>query len=400
MAEYTYPGVYVEEISFRSKPIEGVDTTTAAFVGPTRYGPLAGPPTLVHGYLEFHRIFGGPEPIHFDGDPAPTTNFMAHAVKAFFEHGGKRAYIARVFGGGDTVYGQLPGDGHYRGVAGDRPAGLAALESIDDVAIVAAPGSSQSRSDGGVRRRAIHAALLAHCDKMRDRFAVLDAGDGANTAELRDDRARLNSSWGAMYYPWLRTSSLCGAGDVMVPPSGHIAGVFVRTDINRGVWKAPANEVIHGILGPERAVSRREQETLNPEGVNAIREFPGRGVRVWGARTVSNDPEWKYVNVRRYITYLERSIERGTRWAVFEPNGEPLWVNVRRTVEDFLIGQWRQGALLGNKPESAFFVRCDRTTMTQDDIDRGRLVVLVGVAVVKPTEFVLFRIGQWTADRK
>ena len=165
----------------------------------------------------------------------------------------------------------------------------------------------------------------------------------------------------------------------------------------RGVFKAPANEVVRSATGLEREVTAAEQEILNPLGVNCLRSFPGRGFRVWGARTVSSDPEWKYVNVRRYFLYLEHSIDKGTQWAVFEPNGEALWQQVRRTIEDFLLNEWRAGALVGSKAEQAFFVRCDRTTMTQNDIDQGRLVCLVGVAVLKPAEFIIFRISQNTA---
>lgn len=164
--------------------------------------------------------------------------------------------------------------------------------------------------------------------------------------------------------------------------------------------QSPANEVVRSAVGFERTITTADQEMLNPAGVNCLRYFAGRGYRVWGARTASSDPEWKYVNVRRYFIYLEHSIDRGTQWAVFEPNDEPLWANVRRTITDFLHQEWTRGALLGQKPEEAFFVRCDRTTMTQDDLDHGRLVCLIGVAAIKPAEFIIFRIGQWTADRK
>ena len=185
-----------------------------------------------------------------------------------------------------------------------------------------------------------------------------------------------------------------------MPPSGFVTGIYARNDINRAVYKAPANEVVNLALGFEMLLSKAQQEVLNPEGINCFRFFEGRGMLLWGARTKSSDPEWKYVNIRRYFAYLEHSIDRGTQWAVFEPNGERLWANVRRTVEDFLLNEWQMGALLGDKPEKAYFVRCDRTTMTQNDLDNGRLVCLVGVAAIKPAEFVIFRIGQWTSDHK
>jgi hypothetical protein len=188
--------------------------------------------------------------------------------------------------------------------------------------------------------------------------------------------------------------------EIALPPSGFICGIYARNDIERGVFKAPANEVVRGALRFERDVSFGEQEMLNPLGVNCLRFFPGRGYRVWGARTASSDPEWKYVNIRRYFNYLEASIDRGTQWAVFEPNGERLWANIRTTVSDFLYNEWVTGALLGTRPEEAFFVRCDRSTMTQNDLDNGRLVCLIGVAALKPAEFVIFRIGQKTADAR
>jgi len=179
-----------------------------------------------------------------------------------------------------------------------------------------------------------------------------------------------------------------------------VCGIYARNDINRGVYKAPANEVVDGAIGLETILNKSQQDVLNPLGVNCFRFFEGRGFRLWGARTISSDPEWKYVNLRRYFAYLEHSIDKGTQWAVFEPNGELLWRNVRSTISDFLLNEWQNGALLGDKPESAYFVKCDRSTMTQNDLDNGRLVCLVGVAALRPAEYVIIRIGQWTADRK
>ncbi len=184
-----------------------------------------------------------------------------------------------------------------------------------------------------------------------------------------------------------------------LPPSGFLCGIYAATDMAQSVNKAPANEVLVGALGLEQALTKAQQEVLNPEGINCLRFFEGRGNRVWGARTISSDPEWKYLSVRRYFNYLEGSIDRGLQWVVFEPNGEALWANVRRTVEDFLFNEWRNGTLMGTRPAEAFFVRCDRSTMTQADLDNGRLVCLIGVAPIRPAEFVIFRIGQWTADR-
>jgi hypothetical protein len=180
-----------------------------------------------------------------------------------------------------------------------------------------------------------------------------------------------------------------------VPPSGYLAGIYARTDSQRGVHKAPANEVIRGALDLKVSVTKGEQDVLNPLGINCIRAFPGRGIRVWGARTTASDTLWKYVNVRRLFLYLEESIEEGTQWVVFEPNDEKLWARVKQTITQFLTRVWKDGALMGSIPDEAFFVKCDKTTMTQDDIDNGRLIVLIGVAPVKPAEFVIFHIAQW-----
>ena len=280
---------------------------------------------------------------------------------------------------------------------------LAALAKIDDIAIVAAPGSSAFAS-----RDAIRNALIAHAEGRRMyRIAVLDTDAGLNAGAARDARSTIDSKYAALYYPWVVISNpnaRPGRDDIpreiALPPSGFLCGIYARNDIERGVHKAPANEVVRGALRFEREVSFGEQEMLNPLGVNCLRFFPGRGYRVWGARTASSDPEWKYVNVRRYFNYLEASIDRSTQWAVFEPNGERLWANIRETIASFLYNEWRNGALLGAKAEDAYFVRCDRSTMTQNDLDNGRLVCLIGVAALKPAEFVIFRIGQKTADAR
>ena len=235
---------------------------------------------------------------------------------------------------------------------------------------------------------------------MRYRIAVLDAGNKQSIADVRDMRGKIDTTYAAFYYPWIRIFDPVTLQEIDIPPSGSVAGIYARNDINRGVFKAPANEVVNLALGFDTFLSKSQQEVLNPEGINCFRFFEGRGMLVWGARTISSDQEWKYVNLRRYFAYLERSIERGTQWAVFEPNGERLWGNVRRTIEDFLLNEWQMGALLGDKPEKAYFVKCDRSTMSQNDLDNGRMVCLVGVAPLRPAEYVIFRIGQWTADRK
>ena len=254
----------------------------------------------------------------------------------------------------------------------------------------------------------IQDALITHAEGRRVyRVAILDTPDGLTPNEAAEWRGRVDTTRAAMYYPWIvtsnpnaRTGDATQPREINVPPSGSLAGVYARTDILRGVFKAPANEVVRGALRFEYPVNFAEQELLNPLGVNCLRFFPGRGYRVWGARTSTSDPEWKYINVRRYFLYLEASIERGTQWAVFEPNGERLWANIRETIDAFLFNEWKNGALLGGSPKEAYFVRCDRSTMTQNDIDNGRLVCLIGVAPLRPAEFVIFRIGQKTADAR
>ncbi len=299
-------------------------------------------------------------------------------------------------GGTDGV---IPGPGAYEGeedVTTNRKSGLVAFEDIEDISIVAAPGSTFIDTDA----QAVGNLLIAHAQNMRYRIAVLDSIKNQSIADTRAYRAKFDSSYAAFYYPWVRITDPETGQENFYPPSGFVSGIYARNDINRAVYKAPANEVVTLALGFEKQINKAQQEVLNPEGVNCFRYFEGRGMRLWGARTMSSDPEWKYVNLRRYFAYLERSIDKGTQWAVFEPNGERLWANVRRTISDFLLNEWQSGALLGDKPEKAFFVKCDRSTMTQNNLDNGQLVCLVGVAALKPAEFVIFRIGQWTADTK
>jgi Bacteriophage tail sheath protein len=286
-------------------------------------------------------------------------------------------------------------DGHLVGAGSAHSAtGLTALAEVEDIAIVAAPDLA-SLADGLIQSG--HNALISHCENLQYRVAILSAARGKDETTIRDVKAKLDSTHAALYFPWVTVQE--GRGQTLdLPPDGFIAGIFARSDVERGVHKAPANEVVRGALRFSRHVTQGQQDVLNPEGVNCLRYFEGRGNRVWGARTISSDPEWKYLNVRRLFGYLEQSIERSTQWAVFEPNNESLWLKVRTTIESFLADVWRTGALVGATPAEAFFVRCDRTTMTQGDLDNGRLICLVGVAPAKPAEFVVFRIGQWTAD--
>lgn len=275
----------------------------------------------------------------------------------------------------------------------DLRTGIYAMENIDDISIAAVPG----QWDQDVQNR-----LLSHCAYMRYRFAVLDSEEDARMADVQTQRSLYDTTYGAIYYPWLTISDGFGRnGDVLhIPPSGHVAGVYARTDVQRGVHKAPANEVVMGVRDLQVRLTKGEQDILNPKHVNCLRDFRdmNRGLRIWGARTLSSDPEWKYINVRRLFLMVENTIERGTQWAVFEPNAEPLWATIYRSLTNFLTTVWRSGALEGTKAEEAFFVKVDRTTMTQDDIDNGRLIVIVGIAPVKPAEFVIFRISQKTRE--
>jgi phage tail sheath protein FI len=316
-----------------------------------------------------------------------------------------RSFDFALLGGND---GNVPVVDHYEGAGASDPlsrekSGLKSLEDIDDISIVAAPGSTfgytaSASSEANVL--SIAGAVISHCERMRYRIGVLDSGNDMSVGEVRGMRGKMDSSYAALYYPWYTIVDPVTRQEINVPPSGAVAGIYARNDVNRAVYKAPANEVVNTAIGLETILNKAQQDVLNPAGVNCFRFFEGRGFRLWGARTISSDAEWKYVNLRRYFAYLEHSIDKGTQWAVFEPNGSMLWANVRSTISDFLLNEFQNGALLGDKPESAYFVKCDRSTMTQNDLDNGRLVCLVGVAALRPAEYVIIRIGQWTADHK
>ena len=279
---------------------------------------------------------------------------------------------------------------------------LKLFEGLEDIAIVAAPGSSVFDA-----HQAILNSLITHVSRERAyRIAVLDAPPGQIASSDEDVRAHIDSSYAALYVPGiivpnpLYTTGSSLPAQITVPPSGFIAGIYARNDEQNSVAKAPANEVVLGAMDFERNITFAEQAVLNPLGINCLRYFPDRGYRVWGARTATSDSEFMYVNVRRYMIYLEHSIDNGSQWAVFENNGPALWARVKDSIDSFLRNEFAEGRLLGNSPSDAYFVRCDRTTMTQNDLDNGRLVCLIGVALLKPAEFVIFRIGQFTADAR
>jgi phage tail sheath protein FI len=372
MSETLHPGVFVEEIPVGPKPIEGVPTDAAALVGQTDKGRLR--PQRVSGFADYQSKFGG---------AAGAGRCMALAVAGFFDNGGRELWVVRVGG---------------RGRPADWSRAIAMLdhEDMDHVSLVSAPGvGDPSHPD----QLAVQRALVAHCEAGRHRFAVLEGPPGAADPAGLAPRATLGETgYAALYHPWIKVADPETGAPTQAPPGGHVLGVYARTDAERGVFKAPANQVVVGALAVAQEIGDAAQELLNPRGVNVIRKFSGRDIRVWGARTLSQNSEWKYVPVRRLFIFLERSIDRGLGWVVFEPNGEELWARVSDTVRLFLRGQWRAGAFQGRTEQEAFFVRCDASTMTQDDIDNGRLVAVIGVAPLKPAEFVIFRIGQWTAE--
>ena len=402
MPPYLTPGIYVEEISTGARPIEAVGTSTAGFVG-TAPIPQArlNEPVAINSWSQFLKIFATPEN-HSDRNRLNSTP-LSHAVFGFFLNGGGRCYVVNV-GDGDLV-----GDGR-----GKRK-GLDTFEAIDEIAIVAAPGHSDAVS---------YDALLSHCEKLKDRVAIFDppedvhsidqltvvatsgrskpnksgseseSGESTKKAGLRPKQS--DGGYGAFYFPRIIVRDAFSPKDLVpVAPSGHMAGIYARTDATRGVHKAPANELIRGALDVTYRVTRQEQGVLNPSGINCIRFFPREGIRVWGARTVADSSsEWRYVNVRRLFNMIEESISKSTKWVVFEPNDTTLWKAITRDVSAFLMLLWRQGALMGNTPEEAFFVQCNEETNPPEVIDAGQVVTLIGVAPVKPAEFVIFRIGQ------
>ena len=303
---------------------------------------------------------------------------------------------------GDDSIASLKDTVNYIGVDDATPenrTGLQSLRNIEEISIVACPGRISVD---------IQNALINHCELMRYRFTVLDGPRPPDDSltDVQNQRQQFDTKYAALYHPWLLIADPYPTSTVNIalypiPPSGHVLGVYARTDIERGVHKAPANELVRGITGLQRVLNKEEQDILNPYpvNINVIRDFRNndRGIRVYGGRVITSDSDWKYVNVRRLLIFIEASIDRGLQWAVFEPNAEALWGRVRRSISNFLTLVWRNGGLEGTKPEEAYFVKCDRTTMTQTDIDSGRLIVVIGVAPVKPAEYVIIRIGLWTA---
>ena len=381
MPEYLSPGVYVEENACRARSIEAAPTDLTLFVGVLPGDPDPAP-RVVSSWQAFVEAWGASSRIDLAGVASP--NYLAYAAHAYFANGGRKLCVAPVRGA----------SGEPR--TDDYAAALASSLAFSDVSLVHAPGAST-----WAQREAIEDALVAHVEREPGRFLILDPPAAQGPAQVRAQRARLDTSHAALYYPWVIANdalAAVAAASIALPPGGFLCGIHIRTAAEQGIHEPPANRVIRGALDFEIRLDQSQQQALTAEGINCLRAFAGRRPRVWGARTMGSDPEWKYLNVRRYFDCLQRSLDRGTRWAVFERNDETLWKNLRSLIEDFLLVEWRNGALQGSKPEQAWFVRCDRSTMTQEDIDQGRLVCLVGIALLRPAEFVIFRLSQPTAD--
>jgi len=507
MPTYLTPGVYVEEIPSANKPIEGVGTAVAAFVGLAPGGPV-NIPMRISNWTQFAKIFG--DASNPDNGPFMEGSYLAHAVYGFFQNGGSLCWIVRV---GSEENGQAPraalpastdksvealraiarkgvtdqvsvelseepsaaepkeGGGTYKLVVDAGPEheefeglslkkgrrniatvvnassklitieetsaalpetrvaagtyslsipaadveavdatqfegdvakrkGMGGFSAVDEVTMLVMPDLMTLAQNGdGAQVRDLQGKMIAHCELAGDRMAILDAPPGLlpqEVLEWRMETAGYDSKMSALYYPWIEVMDPLTKRPLMIPPSGHVAGVWCRVDATRGVHKAPANEVILGANGLSFQVTHAEQGGLNKVGINCIRSFPGRGIRIWGARTLSSDPEWRYINVRRLFNYVAESIMEGTQWSVFEPNDETLWTALRISASNFLTRVWRSGALFGSTPAQAFYVKCDAETNPPEVIEAGQVVCEIGIAPVKPAEFVIFRLSQFT----
>jgi len=399
MASYETPGIFIEEVSTGAKPIAAVGTSTAAFLGVApKSGAFKNEPRAINSWTEFCRDFVAPDSAGTD---------LARAVFGYFMNGGRRCYIVNI-GADGTVAGNAR-----------EGTGIHTLDSYDEPAVVAAPGYTSP---------ADYAALIEHCERLGDRVAILDGpervkdvdeltkvgtieldpaaadptatgtgkGKGKSTEVPSTGKRPRESKYAACYFPWLVVADPFGKGNVHVPPSGHMAGIYAVNDVQRGVHKAPANYPVRTALGLSQRISNAEQGRLNPAGVNCIRFFTDAGIRVWGARSLAMDSEWRYINVRRLFNMIEKSIAGGTRWVVFEPNDQITRNSIIRDIRAFLKLQWLSGALVGATPEQAFFVKCDAENNPPEVVDAGRLVVDIGISPSKPAEFIVFRIGQWS----
>ena len=377
VTESSAPGVHVDEQD-ATGPIAGAGTSTAAFIG--KVAALTAPdkvdvPVLVTNWTDYRNRFGG---LNTD---AP----LSFAVRGFFENGGTTAYVVPVTPGNPPV-------------ADDVKTALDALTRLSDVSLVCLPGVV---ADG------VQATVVAHCEDMRNRFAVLDGVQRTKSfdaaGELRTQRGKLASKGGyaAVYWPWVVVDDPTAADPAKrlatVGPSGHVAGIMARSDAQYGVHKAPANETVRGVRALDFVVNDTEQGLLNQAGVNVIRLFPGRPPVLWGARTITDPDEtaWRFVNVRRLVAFVEDSIQRSVRWAVFAPNGTALWKQLDRTISEFLTRVWQSGALFGRTADEAFYVKVDEELNPAPVRALGRVFVEIGLAPVRPAEFVVLRFGLW-----
>jgi len=375
MPTYLSPGVYVEEVSSGSAPIAGAGTSVAGFIAIITPNEAtssdetlvsSGEIKLITNFTEFKQNFGD-----FTRDN-PEQNIFAHAVYGFFRNGGTRAYVTCTK--------------DVDGVLND-------FEAIDEISIVVAPGQTDPN---------IISKIKDHAAKMGDRIAILDCQPKINLgSETKPTVPGFTSDYAAFYFPWIQVYDPTTKTNIFVPPSGHIAGVYARVDGERGVHKAPANVPLLGALDLQFNTSKAKQDGLNPQGVNVIRKLNGN-ILVWGARTLGGDAngEFKYVNVRRHFCYLKDSIDKGTQWVVFEPNTPELWAKIRRNISAFLTLEWRKGALFGTTPQEAFYVKCDGENNGEQTRNLGQVVIEIGVAVVKPAEFVIFRLSQWSGTKE
>lgn len=422
MAQYLSPGVYVEEVDRGSKPIESVGTSTPGFVGLCDKGPT-NVPTLISNWSQYKNTFGG-----FADSP-----YLAWAVYGFFLNGGSKCFVVNAGVPSKTSFGtrmerkkiDKPGEDKSTdtpaagessplptlsmgGSSSSSPSGediskligadngpgkrtgLYALLDVEEIALVAVPGVSDPR---------VHEELLAHCENKKYRFAIMDSQEELNTRLDKLYRPR-DSHYGATYFPWIQVYNPETQENVFVPPSGHLAGLYARTDGERGIHKAPANDILRGAIGLKYSLTSTEQELLNPRGINVIRNMGDMGIRVWGARTISGNASWRYINVRRLFIMVEHTLHRSTQWAVFEPNDERLWKKLVRDISAYLLRLRATGALVGSTPQESFFVKCDHETNPTEVVDAGMVVIEIGMAPVKPAEFVIFRIGQMAGQEK
>ncbi len=383
---YKSPGVHIESSGDRYIPLEKVETGVTAFLGVTAQGPSQ-EPVRIGSYAQYEKVFGGDDHV------------MALSVRGFFDNGGRSAYILNVEpeGGLDAT----PDD--FIGQQGVKGKGLRVLEKIDDVDLVVAPDlMNQYKKSLGFSRPehvlAVQRAMVEHCEKMHDRFALLDALPDMNTQDALEWRGHFDTSHAAFYYPWVKVRIGEEAG-AAIPPTGHIAGLYARADKTEGVHRAPANLPIEGIVDVARHIKKRERDHLFDHRINTLNAFPARGLRIWGARTLSSDESFKHINVRRLFILIRKSVERYAQWVVFEPNEPGLWKRLTRTIDAFLTDMWTAGALIGGTKDEAFYVKCDEETNPPEARDVGQLLCEIGIAPVVPAEYIIVRVTQFTRER-